>query len=78
MMTQQEKKEENISILKGSELLFDTGLCANVNPFSTIYFYSKTETQQFINKECQPLIILSATNNFQMGLFKDIKCHTVI
>nr|YP_010345453.1 RNA polymerase beta' subunit [Lycianthes radiata]UNZ89201.1 RNA polymerase beta' subunit [Lycianthes radiata] len=76
----------------GSGLLSDNGSdCTNINPFSSIYSYSKAKMQQSLNqpqgtihtllnrnKECQSLIILSAANCSRMGPFKDVKYHSVI
>nr|YP_010977587.1 RNA polymerase beta'' subunit [Lycium barbarum var. implicatum]QBR55006.1 RNA polymerase beta subunit [Lycium ruthenicum]UEC44613.1 RNA polymerase beta'' subunit [Lycium ruthenicum]WOA00951.1 RNA polymerase beta'' subunit [Lycium barbarum var. implicatum] len=76
----------------GSGLLSDNGSdCTNINPFSSIYSYSKAKMQQSLNqpqgtihtllnrnKECQSLIILSAANYSRMGPFKDVKYHSVI
>ncbi|XP_019257829.1 PREDICTED: uncharacterized protein LOC109236054 [Nicotiana attenuata] len=76
----------------GSGLLSDNGSdCTNINPFSSIYSYSKAKIQQSLNqsqgtihtllnrnKECQSLIILSAANCSRIGPFKDVKYHSVI
>ncbi|CAN4125421.1 unnamed protein product [Withania somnifera] len=70
-------------------LLSDNGSdCTNINPFSSIYSYSKAKIQQSLNqpqgtihtllnrnKESQSLIILSAANCSRMGPFKDVKYH---
>nr|ADD31152.1 RNA polymerase beta'' subunit protein [Ehretia acuminata] len=75
-----------------SRLLSDNGSdCTNINPFSSIYSYSKGRIQQSLNqnqgtihtllnrnKECQSLIILSSSNCFRMGPFNDVKYHSVI
>nr|YP_010982617.1 RNA polymerase beta'' subunit [Ehretia cymosa]WOH21843.1 RNA polymerase beta'' subunit [Ehretia cymosa] len=75
-----------------SRLLSDNGSdCTNINPFSSIYSYSKVRIQQSLNqnqgtihtllnrnKECQSLIILSSSNCFRMGPFNDVKYHSVI
>ncbi|CAN4106435.1 unnamed protein product [Withania somnifera] len=73
----------------GSGLLYDNGSdCTNINPFSSIYSYSKAKIQQSLNqpqgtihtllnrnKESRSLIILSAANYSRMGPFKDVKYH---
>lgn len=61
-----------------SGLFSDNGSnCTNINPFSSIYSYSKARIQQQNqgtihtllnrNKECQSLILLSSSNSFRMG-----------
>nr|AWI72333.1 RNA polymerase beta chain [Tassadia propinqua] len=76
----------------GSGLLSDNGSdYININPFCSIYSYSKTRIQQFLNlnqgtihtllnrnKEFQPLIILLSSNCSQMGPFNDQKYHNGI
>nr|YP_010274941.1 RNA polymerase subunit beta'' [Nonea vesicaria]UJV31722.1 RNA polymerase subunit beta'' [Nonea vesicaria] len=69
-----------------SGLFSDNGSgCTNINPFSSIYSYSKERIQQQNqgtihtllnrNKECQSLIILSASNCFRMA---SVKNHSVV
>nr|YP_010848241.1 RNA polymerase beta'' subunit [Kopsia fruticosa]WEV92891.1 RNA polymerase beta'' subunit [Kopsia fruticosa] len=76
----------------GSGLLPDNGSdCTNINPFSSIYSYSKARIQQFLNpnqgtihtllnknKEFQSLIILLSSNCSRMGPFNDLKYHNGI
>nr|AWI71708.1 RNA polymerase beta chain [Strempeliopsis strempelioides] len=76
----------------GSGLLSDNGPdCTNINPFSSIYSYSKARIQQFLNpnqgtihtllnrnKELQSLMILLSSNCSRMGPFNDVKYHNVI
>nr|ATL59708.1 RNA polymerase beta'' subunit [Jackiopsis ornata] len=76
----------------GSGLLSDNGSdCNNINPFSSIYSYSKARIQQFLNpnqgtihtllnknKEFQSLIILLSSNCSRMGPFAGVKYHNVI
>nr|YP_010406407.1 RNA polymerase beta'' subunit [Cymbaria daurica]URC16208.1 RNA polymerase beta'' subunit [Cymbaria daurica] len=79
--------------LSGSGLLSDNGSdCTNINPFSSLY--SKARIQQPLNQNqrtihtllnrknrntgFQSLIILSSSNCFRMGPFKDGKYHNVI
>nr|YP_010507459.1 RNA polymerase beta'' subunit [Vincetoxicum pingtaoanum]UXG54586.1 RNA polymerase beta'' subunit [Vincetoxicum pingtaoanum] len=76
----------------GSGLLSDNGSdYININPFCSIYSYSKTRIQQFLNpnqgtihtllnrnKEFQPLIILLSSNCSRMGPFNDQKYHNGI
>ncbi|XP_051145786.1 RNA polymerase beta'' subunit (chloroplast) [Andrographis paniculata] len=63
----------------------------NINPFSSIYSYSKARIQQPLNQNqrtihmllnrntgLQSLIILSSSNCFRMGPFNDVKYHNVI
>nr|QWZ47270.1 RNA polymerase beta'' subunit [Cyananthus flavus] len=73
--------------LSGSGLISESGADRiNINPFSSIYSYSKASLQESLNKnqgtshtllnqnkECQSLIILSASNYSysRMGLFKE-------
>nr|YP_010449735.1 RNA polymerase beta'' subunit [Gelsemium elegans]UTU96308.1 RNA polymerase beta'' subunit [Gelsemium elegans] len=71
----------------GSGLLSDNGSdCTNINPFSSIYSYSKARIQQFLNpnqgtihtllntnREFQSLIILLSSNCSRMGPFNDVK-----
>ena len=69
----------------GSGLLSDNGSdCTNINPFSSIFSYSKVilnPTQSTIhtplnrNKECQSLIILLSSNCFQIYPFAGVKYH---
>nr|AWI70936.1 RNA polymerase beta chain [Streptoechites chinensis] len=73
----------------GSGLLSDNGSdYTNINPFSSIYSYSKARIQQSLNpnqgtihtllnrnKEFQPLIILLSSNCSRMGSFNDLKYH---
>nr|WBU94974.1 RNA polymerase beta'' subunit [Cryptolepis buchananii] len=73
----------------GSGLLSDNvSDYTNINPFSSIYSYSKARIQQFLNpnqgtihtllnrnKEFQPLIILLSSNCSRMGPFNDLKYH---
>nr|YP_010939830.1 RNA polymerase beta'' subunit [Nothapodytes nimmoniana]WLG31388.1 RNA polymerase beta'' subunit [Nothapodytes nimmoniana] len=75
-----------------SGLISDNGSDrANINPFSSIYPYSKTGIPQCFNqnqgtihtllnrnKERQSLIILSSSNCFRMGPFNDVKYHNGI
>nr|ATL62600.1 RNA polymerase beta'' subunit [Mostuea sp. Bremer et al. 5077] len=76
----------------GSGLFSDNGSdCTNINPFSSIFSYSKARIQQFLNpnqgtihtllntnKELQPLIILLSSNCFRMSPFNDVKYHNGI
>nr|YP_010848411.1 RNA polymerase beta'' subunit [Bousigonia angustifolia]WEV93061.1 RNA polymerase beta'' subunit [Bousigonia angustifolia] len=76
----------------GSGLLSDNGSdCTNINPFSSIYSYSKARIQQFLNpnqgtihtllnrnKEFQSLILLLSSNCSRMGPFNDLKYHNGI
>nr|YP_009442096.1 RNA polymerase beta'' subunit [Emmenopterys henryi]ATN40288.1 RNA polymerase beta'' subunit [Emmenopterys henryi] len=76
----------------GSGLLSDNGSdCTNINPFSSIYSYSKERIQQFLNpnqgtihtllnrnKEFQSLMILLSSNCSRMGPFASVKYHNVI
>nr|YP_009994733.1 RNA polymerase beta'' subunit [Vincetoxicum versicolor]YP_011017529.1 RNA polymerase beta'' subunit [Vincetoxicum atratum]QNP09006.1 RNA polymerase beta'' subunit [Vincetoxicum versicolor]WQF69218.1 RNA polymerase beta'' subunit [Vincetoxicum atratum] len=76
----------------GSGLLSDNGSdYININPFCSIYSYSKTRIQQFLNpnqgtihtllnrnKEFQPLIILLSSNCSRMGPLNDQKYHNGI
>nr|YP_010387947.1 RNA polymerase beta'' subunit [Luculia pinceana]UPO68873.1 RNA polymerase beta'' subunit [Luculia pinceana] len=76
----------------GSGLLSDNGSdCTNINPFSSIYSYSKARIQQPLNpnqgtihtllnrnKEFQSLIILLSSNCSRMGPFAGVKYHNVI
>nr|AWH08862.1 RNA polymerase beta chain [Asclepias quadrifolia] len=76
----------------GLGLLSDNGSdYININPFCSIYSYSKTRIQQFLNpnqgtihtllnrnKEFQPLIILLSSNCSRMGPFNDQKYHNGI
>nr|YP_008081255.1 RNA polymerase beta' subunit [Catharanthus roseus]AGI51134.1 RNA polymerase beta' subunit [Catharanthus roseus] len=65
--------------------------CANINPFSSIYSYSKTRIQQFLNpnqgtihtllnrnKEFHSLIIWLSSNCSRTGPFNDLKYHNGI
>nr|YP_010516490.1 RNA polymerase beta'' subunit [Helwingia japonica]UXL88665.1 RNA polymerase beta'' subunit [Helwingia japonica] len=76
----------------GSGLISDNGSDrTNINPFSSIYPYSKARIQKSLNqnqgtihtllnrnKECQSLIILSSSNCSRLGPFNDVKYHNVI
>nr|QHE64523.1 RNA polymerase beta'' subunit [Coffea macrocarpa] len=76
----------------GSGLLSDNGSdCTNINPFSSIYSYSKARIPQFLNpnqgtihtllnknREFQSLIILLSSNCSRMGPFAGVKYHNVI
>uniref|UniRef100_A0A1P8D768 DNA-directed RNA polymerase subunit beta'' n=2 Tax=Sambucus williamsii TaxID=180062 RepID=A0A1P8D768_9DIPS len=76
----------------GSGLISENGSDrTNINPFSSIFSYSKARIQESLNqnqgtihtllnrnKECQSLIILSSANCSQMGPFNDVKYHNVI
>nr|ATL59155.1 RNA polymerase beta'' subunit [Posoqueria latifolia] len=76
----------------GSGLRSDNGSdCTNINPFSSIYSYSKARIQQFLNpnqgtihtllnrnKEFQSLIILLSSNCSRMGPFAGVKYPNVI
>nr|YP_009914807.1 RNA polymerase beta'' subunit [Chuquiraga oblongifolia]QLF67517.1 RNA polymerase beta'' subunit [Chuquiraga oblongifolia] len=73
--------------LSGSGLISENGSDrANVNPFSSIYSYSKVRIQESLNsnqgtihtllnrnKESQSLIILSSSNCSRIGPFNDVK-----
>nr|YP_010758796.1 RNA polymerase beta'' subunit [Leibnitzia nepalensis]WEX30843.1 RNA polymerase beta'' subunit [Leibnitzia nepalensis] len=76
----------------GSGLISENGSDrANVNPFSSIYSYSKARIQESLNpnqgtihtllnrnKESQSLIILSSSNCSRIGPFNDVKSPNVI
>nr|ATL62521.1 RNA polymerase beta'' subunit [Luculia grandifolia] len=76
----------------GSGLLSDNRSdCTNINPFSSIYSYSKARIQQPLNpnqgtihtllnrnKEFQSLIILLSSNCSRIGPFAGVKYHNVI
>nr|YP_010181273.1 RNA polymerase beta'' subunit [Ophiorrhiza densa]QVD42836.1 RNA polymerase beta'' subunit [Ophiorrhiza densa] len=76
----------------GSGLLSDNGSdCTTINPFSSIYSYSKVRIQQFLNpsqgtihmllnrnKEFESLIILLSSNCSRMGPFAGVKYHNRI
>nr|ATL62363.1 RNA polymerase beta'' subunit [Amphidasya ambigua] len=76
----------------GSGLLSGNGSdCTNINPFSSIYSYSKVRIQQFLNpsqgtihtllnrtKDFQSLIILLSSNCSRMGPFTGVKYHNRI
>nr|YP_010924665.1 RNA polymerase beta'' subunit [Hyaloseris cinerea]WKB11424.1 RNA polymerase beta'' subunit [Hyaloseris cinerea] len=76
----------------GSGLISENGSDrANVNPFSSIYSYSKPSIQESLNpnqgtihtllnrnKESQSLIILSSSNCSRIGPFNDVKSPNVI
>nr|UDN40022.1 RNA polymerase beta'' subunit [Olearia laxiflora] len=78
--------------LSGSGLISENGSDrANVNPFSSIYSYSKARIQESLNpnqgtihtllnrnKESQSLIILSSSNCSRIGPFNDVKSPNVI
>ncbi|KAI7753925.1 LOW QUALITY PROTEIN: hypothetical protein M8C21_033124 [Ambrosia artemisiifolia] len=78
--------------LTGSGLISENGLDrAYVNPFSSIYSYSKARIQESLNtnqgtihtllnrnKESQSLIILSSSNCYRIGPFNDVKSPNVI
>lgn len=78
--------------LSGSGLISENGSDrANVNPFSSIYSYSKSRIKESLNpnqgtihtllnrnKESQSLIILSSSNCFRIGPFNDVKSPNVI
>nr|YP_010449908.1 RNA polymerase beta'' subunit [Strychnos nux-vomica]UTU96622.1 RNA polymerase beta'' subunit [Strychnos nux-vomica] len=82
-------KRNHLSV---SALLSDNGSdCTNINPFSSIYSYSKARIQQFLNpnqgtihtllnrnKEFRSLRILLSSNCSRMGPFNDVKYHNVI
>nr|UFK62610.1 RNA polymerase beta'' subunit [Psychotria rubra] len=73
----------------GSGLLSDNGSdCTNINPFFSIFSYSKVRIQKFLNptqstihtplnrnRECQSLIILLSSNCFQIYPFVGVKYH---
>nr|ATL62835.1 RNA polymerase beta'' subunit [Steenisia pleurocarpa] len=76
----------------GSGLVSDNRSdCTNINPFSSIFSYSKSRIQQFLNpnqgtihtllnrnKEFQSLMILLSSNCSRIGPFADVKYHNVI
>nr|UDN41645.1 RNA polymerase beta'' subunit [Carpodetus montanus] len=78
--------------LSGSGLISENGSDrANINPFSSIYSYSKARIPESLNqnqgtvhtllnrnKEFQSLIILSSSNCSRMGPFNDVKSPNVI
>ncbi|KAJ0657471.1 DNA-directed RNA polymerase subunit beta'' [Helianthus annuus] len=78
--------------LPDSGLISENGSdCANGNPFSSIYSYSKATIQESLNpnqgtihtllnrnKESQSLIILSSSNCSRIGPFNDVKYPNVI
>nr|YP_010924750.1 RNA polymerase beta'' subunit [Aphyllocladus denticulatus]WKB11509.1 RNA polymerase beta'' subunit [Aphyllocladus denticulatus] len=78
--------------LSGSGLISENGSDrANVNPFSSIYSYSKARIQESLNpnqgtihtllnrnKESQSLIMLSSSNCSRIGPFNDVKSPNVI
>nr|UDH55315.1 RNA polymerase beta'' subunit [Corokia buddleioides]UDH55569.1 RNA polymerase beta'' subunit [Corokia macrocarpa]UHA56688.1 RNA polymerase beta'' subunit [Corokia buddleioides]UHA56773.1 RNA polymerase beta'' subunit [Corokia cotoneaster] len=78
--------------LSGSGLIYENGSNRiNINPFSSIYFYSKARIRESLNqnqgtihtllnrnKQCQSLIILSSSNCSRMGPFNDVKSPNVI
>ncbi|KAM0023094.1 DNA-directed RNA polymerase subunit beta'' [Helianthus debilis subsp. tardiflorus] len=80
------------TICPGSGLISENGSdCANGNPFSSIYSYSKATIQESLNpnqgtihtllnqnKESQSLIILSSSNCSRIGPFNDVKYPNVI
>nr|YP_009938791.1 RNA polymerase beta'' subunit [Mitreola yangchunensis]QNV47024.1 RNA polymerase beta'' subunit [Mitreola yangchunensis] len=73
-------------------VLSDNGSdCTNINPFSSIYSYSKARIQQFLNpnqgtihtllnrnNEFQSSIILLSSNCSRVDPFNDVKYHNVI
>ena len=77
---------------RGSGLLSDNvSDCTNINPFSSIFSYSKVRIQQFFNptqgtihtllnrnKECQSLIILLSSNCFQIDPLAGVKYYNRI
>uniref|UniRef100_UPI0030FEDED9 RNA polymerase beta'' subunit n=1 Tax=Anaphalis cinerascens TaxID=3082032 RepID=UPI0030FEDED9 len=78
--------------LSGSGLISENGSDrANVNPFSSIYSYSKARIQESLNpnqgtihtllnrnKESQSLIILSSSNCSRIGPFNDVKSPNIL
>nr|YP_009573725.1 RNA polymerase subunit beta'' [Menyanthes trifoliata]AZA07198.1 RNA polymerase subunit beta'' [Menyanthes trifoliata] len=78
--------------LSGSGLISENGSDrTNINPFSSIYSYSKVRIHESLNqnqgtihtllnrnKECQSLIILSSSNCSRMSPFNDVKSPNVI
>nr|QFQ37171.1 RNA polymerase beta''subunit [Dipsacus japonicus] len=75
----------------GSGLLYENGSDrTNINPFSSIFSYSRAKIQEYVNqnqgtihtllnktKECQSLIILSSANCSRIGPGNDVKYHNV-
>nr|YP_009651576.1 RNA polymerase beta subunit-2 [Heptacodium miconioides]QCY72167.1 RNA polymerase beta subunit-2 [Heptacodium miconioides]URQ21230.1 RNA polymerase beta'' subunit [Heptacodium miconioides] len=76
----------------GSGLISENGSDrTNINPFSSIFSYSRAKIQESVNqnqgtihtllnrnKECQSLIILSSSNCSRIGPCNDVKYHNVI
>nr|YP_009705649.1 RNA polymerase beta''subunit [Abelia x grandiflora]QFQ36413.1 RNA polymerase beta''subunit [Abelia x grandiflora]WBK15795.1 RNA polymerase beta'' subunit [Abelia chinensis var. ionandra]WBK15872.1 RNA polymerase beta'' subunit [Abelia chinensis var. ionandra]WBK17256.1 RNA polymerase beta'' subunit [Abelia x grandiflora] len=76
----------------GSGLIYENGSDrTNINPFSSIFSYSRAKIQESVNqnqgtihtllnknKECQSLIILSSANCSRIDPCNDVKSHNVI